>query len=570
MKWGDIIIDIGRDIYIPLEITKGKILYSDIFYTNGPFPIYLHTLLYKLLGVHIHVPMIGGIVITFLTALLLYKISRFFMGPICGSLIPLTFIFVCAFGNYVGLNNYNFILPYTYTATYGILFSMAALYYFIKFIYYKGQKNLIFYSIFTSLVLLCKIEIGIPLLIASTPITLFYRPINNKRIVSFLIFLSSIATVFIIYGLFCLKTNFFTIIYKNFYKITIDLPTGNNIFAKWLIGTLNLKENMSLLAYSILSHMFVFMYFLSFDYILNNLEDNIFIKSFITFTIYLITFIIIIYFMNFINPYIQYRSLPLICIITIIYSFWKLFMKTDSEKNQSISENIAIFSISLFSLLLTIRIILRVSAAHYGFYLLVPGLISYYLFFFNIVPGFSEKIARHGLYYFASFILLVLLIINHFNLYNPIYKKRTLEISGKRGAIYYLDNIIGTMYRDLIDYLINNTKPNETLIVIPEGIDVNFFTAMDNPIFYNSYMPSILELKDKELEIISQIYKNKVDYIVIIQRETSEYGPPRFGIDYGKELFSWIKKNYEIIKTFGPLPFTTNEFGIAVTKRKIS
>lgn len=603
MKWGGIIIDIGRDIYIPLEISKGKILYSDIFYTNGPFPIYLHTLLYKLLGAHIHMPMICGIVITFLTALLLYKISRFFMGPICGSLIPLTFIFVCAFGNYVGLNNYNFIFPYTYTATYGILFSIAAFYYFIKFIYYKGPKNLIFYSIFTSLVLLCKIDIGMPLLVTSIPIIFFYRPIKNKRVIYILISLSSIIITLIVYGLFCFKTNFLTIMYKNFYKITINLPTSNNYFAKRLIGTQDLIGNMRLLAYSTFSYLFILICFLSFDYILNNLENNIVIKSFITFTIYLLTSIILIFFRNFITPYIQYRPLPLICTIIILYSFWKSFIKINGKENQSLfktevaesspvsmleknsfsppkdlppscidktTKHCAIFSISLFSLLLILRIILRVSAEHYGFYLLIPGLISYYLFFFIIIPDFLKKFTRNGLYYLASFILFVLLIINHFNFYSPIYEKRTLKISSKRGTIYHLNHIMCIRYRDLIEYLINNAKPNETLIVIPEGIDVNFFTAMDNPIFYNSYMPSILELKDKELEIISQIYKNKVDYIVIIQRETSEYGPPRFGIDYGKELFSWIKKNYEIIKTFGPLPFTTNEFGIAVTKRKIS
>jgi len=31
-KWGDLIVDAGREMYIPLELSQGKLLYRDIFY----------------------------------------------------------------------------------------------------------------------------------------------------------------------------------------------------------------------------------------------------------------------------------------------------------------------------------------------------------------------------------------------------------------------------------------------------------------------------------------------------------------------------------------------------------
>lgn len=535
MQWGDVIIDLGREMYIPLEILRGKVLYTDIHYIYGPFPVYLHALLYKIFGPHINVLIICGIVITSLTTILLYKIARLFMNTICSSFVSLTFLFICAFGNYVYLNNYNFILPYTYASTYGILFSLLTVYFFFKFIYNKKIRNLILCSIFTTLALLCKIEIGISLLISITVTMFFY----NRRFNHILISLSPVV---------------FIIIYilgrKNFLDaVSID----NKQFLNWIAGITDFNENIYLLTRSLFAYIFVILCLLSFDYILSTLKDNVIVKTFITFILYLLTFIIIIFINNFINPYTQYRILPIICLITILFSIKK--------------RNINTFTISLFSFLLISRIILKTSSAHYGFYILVPGLITYYLFFYNIIPAVWQRFTKNGLYYLSISIFFILLIVNHFYIYRPIYKNRTLRIETKRGSINYLNNIIGIRYKELIDFLINNTHPGETLVVFPEGVDINFYTGLDNPIFHNTFLPFELAQDTIQDEIISLIDHARVDYIVIIQRDTTEYGPSSFGIDYGKELFSWIKENYEIVKTLGPTPFTTGEFGIAVMKK---
>lgn len=549
MKWGDVIIDLGKEMYIPVEISRGKILYADIHYIYGPLPIYFHTILYKLFGAHINILITCGISTIFIVSILLYKISRFFMNPFFSSLAPLTFIFVCAFGNYVYLNNYNFILPYTYAAVYGILFSLMAIYCFIKSIYNKKLKYLISYGIFSAFTILCKAEIGISLLIPAIFILFFYN-IYDKKSIPIIISISPIIISIIIYCLFSLKMALPTLLYKNFF---VAISSTNRLFNKWLIGITG--ENIYLIIYSSIIYIFLLMCLLSFDYVLNNLKDNIITRVFITFSIYLLTFIIIFIVGKFMIPYIQYRTLPVICLITLLSLRRK-------------EENIAVSFIALFSFLLTTRIILKVSAAHYGFYILVPGLISYYLFFYNIIPRIFQKFTKNGLYYLSTSFLFILLILNHFNIYSPIYKNRTLSIEGERGSINYLNNQIGIRYKELIDYLKNEADGNKTLVVFPLGIDINFHTGMDNPIFYNTFLPFELAQNGREKEIISQLDTTRVDYIVIVQWNTTEYGPSSFGIDYGKELFNWINKNYEVVKLFGPMPFTTGEFGIAIMQRK--
>src|SRR5437868_11709522 len=48
--WNDPVIDFGRELYVPLKITQGKVLYRDIAYFNGPLSPYFNALVFKVLG----------------------------------------------------------------------------------------------------------------------------------------------------------------------------------------------------------------------------------------------------------------------------------------------------------------------------------------------------------------------------------------------------------------------------------------------------------------------------------------------------------------------------------------
>lgn len=40
-KWPDLLVDFGRELYVPWQLTTGKVLYVDIAYFNGPLSPYL-------------------------------------------------------------------------------------------------------------------------------------------------------------------------------------------------------------------------------------------------------------------------------------------------------------------------------------------------------------------------------------------------------------------------------------------------------------------------------------------------------------------------------------------------
>ena len=49
--YNNILIDIGREIYYPEQITKGEVLYKDLFNIYGPFSYLFNTFLYKIFGI---------------------------------------------------------------------------------------------------------------------------------------------------------------------------------------------------------------------------------------------------------------------------------------------------------------------------------------------------------------------------------------------------------------------------------------------------------------------------------------------------------------------------------------
>jgi hypothetical protein len=70
-----------------------------------------------------------------------------------------------------------------------------------------------------------------------------------------------------------------------------------------------------------------------------------------------------------------------------------------------------------------------------------------------------------------------------------------------------------------------------------------------------------------EEKIIDRFEKSNIDYVIIVNRETREYGFPYFGVHYGEKINLWIKKHYKLEKLFGPYPFTKPGFSAAIFKK---
>jgi len=70
-----------------------------------------------------------------------------------------------------------------------------------------------------------------------------------------------------------------------------------------------------------------------------------------------------------------------------------------------------------------------------------------------------------------------------------------------------------------------------------------------------------------EEKIISDFNAHKADFIILVHRDTLEYGARYFGVDYAVKLASWLGKNYSPVVRIGDVPFRNDNFGIIIAQR---
>jgi predicted membrane-bound mannosyltransferase len=76
---GFLLIDTGREFYIPQQMLNGEVLYKDIFNIYGPLSYQINAILFAIFGIKINTLYLFGILNSYLIVLLSFLISREFL-----------------------------------------------------------------------------------------------------------------------------------------------------------------------------------------------------------------------------------------------------------------------------------------------------------------------------------------------------------------------------------------------------------------------------------------------------------------------------------------------------------
>src|SRR4029453_5512236 len=72
--WADVLVDFGREVYVPWQLTQGGVLYRDIAYFNGPLSPYLNSVWFRLFGTSILTLVICNLAILAVLVALMYAL----------------------------------------------------------------------------------------------------------------------------------------------------------------------------------------------------------------------------------------------------------------------------------------------------------------------------------------------------------------------------------------------------------------------------------------------------------------------------------------------------------------
>ena len=84
-------------------------------------------------------------------------------------------------------------------------------------------------------------------------------------------------------------------------------------------------------------------------------------------------------------------------------------------------------------------------------------------------------------------------------------------------------NSTGTAIKQTLAWLEQNTSSANTLAVLPEGAMVNYLSRRINPTPYTVFSPPEVEAYG-ESNMVAAFSQNSPDYILLVHRNSSEYG----------------------------------------------
>lgn len=196
------------------------------------------------------------------------------------------------------------------------------------------------------------------------------------------------------------------------------------------------------------------------------------------------------------------------------------------------NRNSPLLYFAAFSIACTMRVPFNTTPAWYGFALIVPlyALAAYVLFVELPARGVSAK------WWFA-----VIAVICARDLWSQheMYALKTFRIATPRGSFYDVNPDRARVLTELIA-----TIQGPTLVVIPEGATLNYFTGHPSPVSYYMFTPPETAGTAPEQAVLAEMRRSPPAEIAVVTRDVSEYGFRGFGLDYDVEVGRYIYENY--------------------------
>jgi hypothetical protein len=612
-RWGNPLVDCGREMNQPLRLANGEMLYSEVRHIYGPLSPYLNALLYRLFGESLDVLYGSGMMSAILILSLCYWISRQLMNRYASTAAILSVMWLCAFkqaGNYI--------LPYSYSALHGCALGLATLALLIKAtdglqaagrnqpeesvskidkhsdaIHLStklaqaeastkseagsGRANsqarpqftiywLLTAGIFAALTLLAKTEMGVAAIAAGFITAAIIGYPNLRRALTLLgvFILPAIVLTVAVYGFILSRVGWHTFTHES-YLLLQNVPFELVYFNKRMSGFDRPGESLVAIIGALLRIILLMVAVGSISHLITrrggkkkSLQQVALTESGSIRIIYLwclLVFsvtLIVLSFVGLLNwDSGPYLAMPILLVVLLIPET-KNFLKQTSTEAFAKPQTVIIIITATYALASLARVILRVrSGGAYSSYLLP---ISVILFTYILAYQFTEFIKEKSTRILASNILIGLIMADAVataGLLAHRYRVRnTYPIVTSRGTMLAVPDL-GATFEQAIAFINRETAPDESIAVMPEGTSLLFLTNRKNPLREEITTPGFLDRAGEE-RAIRQLTESNTRYIFIANRATSEFGATIFGRDYCQHLMEWIKNNYEESTVFSP------------------
>lgn len=571
-KWADVQIDFGGQLYMPWQLSLGKVLYIDIAYIYGPLSQYFNALLFRLFGVSLTTLIWCNLAILATLCGLIYRIFDTAFGRTTATLVCLVQLGIFSFSQYTGTANYNYVCPYAHEQTHGVLLAVAMIILLGEWV----RRNHLLWcglaGVCLGLIFLTKAELfvaatgaaflGLGLAAASPPARLnrlgialvtFVGAAATPVVGCLLLFLSQMspaAAVQAVAGSWLFVTGG---VVENYFYVAgmgFDDPKGN----LWLM----LKVFAAIVA--------VVGAACGADTLFNRVRER---RSLWCAMAGATVFAALAWMSEEVSWNYVGRALPLTTFVALIGLSVACVQRRNER--QALARFAPIAMWALFALLLLGKVLLKVRLSHYGFVLAMPATLLLVACVTGVIPSWLRARGRGGSLALAVLIACVFAgVLFHLRWSNALYAWKDLRI--EHGG----DTIVAENPRfnpraamiAMAERRLRELMPfGATLQALPDGAMLNYWLRRPNPTKYWYFAPMFA--RGGEAAVLQTIQAHPPDFIALIHRDSEEFGYGQFGVDprYGQQIMDWVSRHYERIDKIGAEPFRDGRFGIVILRR---
>jgi hypothetical protein len=553
LKWPDLIVDYGAQLYMPWKLSTGEVLYRDMAYLpGGPLSQYFGALLFRLFGVSFLTLAVSNLVILALLLALLYRVFYDMADQWTALAAGASVLCAFAFAFYTTAGIFNYVTPYSAESFHALVISALSVWWLASWVRTGRVRFAAGAGLGWGCVFLTKPEMFLALTVAVAAALI----LGGSRWRSGLAPLAGAALAapagFLLY--FASRENLGQSLraVAAAWAPLLGTSAANNPYYRWCLGmdTPLLNVTLAVLHFSVLAAVVAGCAGACHKHWRGWAGVAVPAAAAVAMAALSAKF----------NWAFCGRCLPFLCLALLLVA--KAGRPLDVPS----------FLWAVWSLALLAKMGLFSRIWHYGFVLGMPAFLSaVYLLLFRLPVLLERRGVR--LSWFRSLLTLGLAVgLGQLLLRSDrLYPGKTLAIgSGGDTMLVYQPSFRpdDAQIAAALRWIETNTPPNATLAALPQGAMLNYLARRDNPTGYLAWNPPEIAAFG-QTEMTERFMHNNPDYVVLLPVDYSDYGEKYFGVEkrFGGDLARWIDAHYHVVWQTGHDWLKDGQFGLKILKR---
>jgi len=549
--WPDVLVDFGRELYVPWRLAHGEVLYRDVAYFNGPLSPYVNALWFRLFGTSLLTLVVANLAITAGIAWLLFGLLAEIGGRFAATVAGVVFLTTFAFAELAGIGNYNFVCPYSHELTHGVALALVALACVARWQRTGRRSAVVAAGVAVGLTFLTKPEV----FLAAAPATAVGLALARRFTWRALLdFVAAAVVPTIVAGL----------------ALAVAIGPGEalrGVLGAWPsvvrgdVASNEFYRSGMGVAHPMLSVAVIGWWTVAYVLLLGALAAAAFAAGTSGTRRWLMLGVAVV--AGALFHLLAARGAP--AWLDAARPLPIAIVLVGATVVRTPHAGALRLALVVFALVLLAKMALNVHLYQYGFALAMPATLVAVVALVEWIPAWiARRGGTGGLFRIGALALLAGIVLGHLRYVDFWVARKVHRVA--RGADAFWTDDRGPAVARTLDEIGRRIPADASVAVFPEGVMLNYLARRPSPTPYVNFMPPELAVFG-ERTMLAALEARPPDWVVLVHKDTSEYGAPLFGRDYGRRVYAWVRRHYREVEVIGARPLRDDRFGLALLAR---